>query len=190
MFKTLSLALIFGLAVTGLAAQRGKKPTVAEAQAFVAAAEKRLLDLANKSSRASWVQSNFITDDTEQIAADANKDLLAATTDLATEATRFDGLDLPADLRRKLLLLKLSLTLTAPRNPAAQEELTRIAVSLESDYGKGKYCPEGEKGRCLSLNDMERTLASSRDPQEMLKIWRGWHAIAPPMRARDRKSVV
>ncbi len=189
MSKTVSLALILGLAVTALAAQRAKKPTVVEAQAFVEAAEKRLLDLANKASRAAWVQSTHITDDTEQMAAETQKDLLAANTDLAVEATRFNGLKLPYDVDRKLKSLKLSITLPAPRNPAAQEELTKISVSLESDYGKGKYCPEGEKGKCLSLNDMERILASSRNPEELLKIWRGWHAVAPPMRPRYQRLV-
>ena len=41
--------------------------------------------------RADWVQTNFITDDTEKIAAEANKDLIAATMELAKAATRFDG---------------------------------------------------------------------------------------------------
>jgi len=48
-------------------------PTVAEAEKFLARAEKTLSDLIIKANRASWVQSNFITDDTELLAADANK---------------------------------------------------------------------------------------------------------------------
>ncbi|MGH9675629.1 MAG: hypothetical protein ACRD36_00890, partial [Candidatus Acidiferrum sp.] len=39
-------------------------PTVAEAQAFLEEAEQRVFDLGNKQQRASWVQENFITDDT------------------------------------------------------------------------------------------------------------------------------
>ena len=113
-----------------------------DAAAFAEAAEKRLLELWIKESRASWVQSNFITDDTEKMAAEAKKDVIAATTELAVAATRFDGLALPYDVARKLKLLKLSLTLPAPRNPAEQTELTEIAASLESDYGKGKFCPD------------------------------------------------
>jgi angiotensin-converting enzyme len=30
-----------------------------------------------------------------------------------------------------------------------------LAASLEGDYGKGKYRPDGDKGKCLSLGDME-----------------------------------
>ena len=46
-----------------------KRPTVAEARAFIEAAEKRLQELAIKFDRASWVQANFITQDTEKISA-------------------------------------------------------------------------------------------------------------------------
>jgi len=191
---TLLVALALGASAQAPAAAREKSkvsagPTVAEARAFVDAAEKRLLDLSIKSGRASWVQLNFVTQDTELIAADADQAVNAATTELAAEATRFDTLKLPEDVARKLKLLKLSLDLPAPRNPAEQAELSQIAASLQSDYGKGRYCPEGETAKCLDLSQMERILAASRDPNELLRVWRGWHAIAPPMRKRYERMV-
>src|ERR1051326_4714023 len=85
------------------------KPTVADAEKFIADAEKKLNDLGIKSSRAEWVKSNFITDDTESLAADANEKNIAAVTELAEASRKFDGLDLPADVARKIKLLKLSL---------------------------------------------------------------------------------
>src|SRR6266508_2795409 len=134
------------------------KGTPAEAEKFIADTEKRLFDLNVKFSRADWVKSTFITDDTEALSADANKDVIAATTELADQSRRFDGLDLPYDVSRTLKLLKLSLTLPAPKDPTEREELTRLAASLEGDYGKGKYCPDGDKGKCLSLGDMEEIM--------------------------------
>src|SRR5215475_16199714 len=47
------------------------KATVAEAEKFIAEAEKKLLELGVKSNKADWVKSNFITDDTEYLSADA-----------------------------------------------------------------------------------------------------------------------
>jgi peptidyl-dipeptidase A len=158
------------------------KPTADEAEKFVTEAEKRLLDLAIKSGRADWVKSNFITDDTELLAADANKNFIAAVTELAEASRKFDGLQLSADTARKLKLLKLALTLPAPSNPSEREELTKIAASMEGDYGKGKYCPEGEEGKCLTLSDMEPIMARSRDAEELKRIWLGWHAVSPPYR--------
>src|SRR5688572_1250986 len=65
----------------------GSPATAAEAEKFVLEAEKRLLDLSIKSSRADWINSNFITPDTEALAADAKKEYIAAATELA-EASR------------------------------------------------------------------------------------------------------
>ena len=154
--------------------------TQAEGEKFVADAESRLLDLNIKFARADWVKSTYITDDTESLSAEANKDLIAATTELAEQSRRFEGVNLSPDSKRKLKLLKLSLTLPAPKDPRERDELTRIAASMEGDYGKGKYCPEKEK--CLSLGDMEEILANSRNPEELKKIWLGWHQVSPPYR--------
>jgi len=156
--------------------------TKEEAEKFMADTEKRLMDLSIKAGRADWVKSTFVTDDTEELAAAANENLIAATTELAEQAHRFEALDLPADTKRKLKLLKLSLTLPAPKDPAERAELTKIAASMEGDYGKGKYCPEGDKGKCLSLPDLEQIMANSRDPEELKRAWVGWHQIAIPIR--------
>src|ERR1700737_5512565 len=48
-------------------------PTVAEAEKFVSETEQKLFELGNKAQRAAWVQENFITDDTEQINAEAGE---------------------------------------------------------------------------------------------------------------------
>ncbi len=173
-------------------------PTAEEAAAFVEQAEKRLLELTNKLGRAAWVKANFITDDTEQMEADFTNELTAVGVELATKAARFNGLKLPYDVERKLNLIKLGLSLPAPNNAAEREELTNISVSLDGDYGKGKYCrKEGEAEKCLSLNDLERTINTSRDYDQLLEAWKGWHntpmAFQPPdpnMRERYVRQTV
>ncbi len=167
----------------------GAKGTPAEAEKFIIDAEKKLFELNLKYSRADWVKSTFITDDTEALSADANNAVIAAVTELADQSRRFDGLDLPYDVARKIKLLKLSLVLPAPKDPAERDELTKLAASLEGDYGKGKYCPEGDKGKCLSLGDMEEIMANSRDPEELKRIWLGWHQVSPPYRKNYARFV-
>jgi peptidyl-dipeptidase A len=167
----------------------GSAPTVAEAERFISQAETRLLDLWIKSGRASWVSENFITDDTEQISADADAAVKAATAELANEAKRYEKLPLPPDVARKFKLLKLSVDIPAPRDPAAQAELAKIDASLDSDYGKGTWCPDDKKENCKQLPDIEKILANSRDPKELLAAWKGWHAIAPPMKKRYTRMV-
>ncbi|HEY8223932.1 MAG TPA: M2 family metallopeptidase [Pyrinomonadaceae bacterium] len=189
--RRLGLVVLFALAmvlclmnscVNNTQPSTGANATAAEAEKFIDDAEKRLLDLNLKYQRADWVKSTYITQDTEELSAEANKDVIAATTELAERATRFERLELKPDVQRKLKLLKLSLTLPAPKDPAEREELTKIAASMEGDYGKGKYCPDGEKGKCLSLGDMEEIMGNSRDPEELKRIWLGWHQVSPPYR--------
>lgn len=185
----------FGQATIGspLAAPPAKKSTndtsSAEAQRFITQAEARLLDLWIKNERAAWVSENFITDDTESIAADADAAVKAATADLAMQARRYENLPLPPEIARKFKLLKLSVDIPAPRDPAAQAELAKIAASLQGDYGKGTWCPDDNPKNCMELTDIEKILATSRDPQELLKAWKGWHAVAPPMRQRYARLV-
>jgi peptidyl-dipeptidase A len=183
-FRSL-LWLVLCLILTGFGISQNtrtvKPPTLAEAKAFIEEAEARLMTLSIDASRASWVQSTHITEDTEILAAQANERAIAAGVDFAKRATRFDGLKLPSDLARKMKLLKLSLTLAAPSNPKESEELTRLVASLEATYGKGKYCPDGQE-KCLTLEDLTRLLANNRDPKQLLDGWVGWHRIAPPMR--------
>jgi peptidyl-dipeptidase A len=172
-------------------AQAPGKPTVAEAETFMKKAEEQLQVFGVKASRASWVQENFITDDTEILSAEAQEKLTAIVTQLALQARRFAGVKMPPELARKFMLLKLSLTAPAPNNDAERAELTRIATSLDADYGKGKYCkPQADgKQKCLSLNDLSRILATSTNPDELLDAWMGWHKISPPMRQRYARFV-
>ena len=168
-------------------------PTVAEAEEFMRNAEIRLNDLSVKASRASWVQSNFITDDTEIMSADANEALIGATTELAKQATRYDHLKLSDELSRKMLLLKLSAAVPAPApsDPKELAELARIGTSLEADYGKGQYCPKTGKhaGQCLEIGEIEKIMATSTDPDELKDLWVGWRTVGPPMRDRYTRWV-
>ncbi|HEV2762926.1 MAG TPA: M2 family metallopeptidase, partial [Pyrinomonadaceae bacterium] len=157
-------------------------PTVAEAERFMGETEKRLAELGVQLARAQWVQATYITDDTEALSAEANKVYIAAVTEMAEKARRFDQLQMPEELSRKFKLLKLALTLPAPSDPAEREELTKIAAGLESAYGKGKYCPDGDQSKCMALGELEKIMAESRDPEELKRVWIGWHQVSPPYR--------
>jgi peptidyl-dipeptidase A len=165
-------------------AKSATKPSVESAQKFVAEAEAKLLALAIEQQRAEWVKSTYITDDTEQLAARANQRLIEANVDYAKRATQFDRLQLPADVRRKLMLLKLAITLPAPSDPAKAEELTQITARMEGAYGKGKWAHEGKDGKeeTLDITALGRLMAESRDAALLRDAWVGWHAVGAPMR--------
>ena len=164
-------------------------PTQQEAREFTDAAEQRLLELWIRQQRAQWIQETYITNDTEEMAAEADEAVKAATSEIAAQARRYETLNLPPDVARKLKLMKLSVDIPAPRDPALSAELSQINASLQSDYGKGKWCPDGPSGKCLPLNDLENIFTESHDPKELLRAWQGWHSIAPPMRKRYERMV-
>jgi peptidyl-dipeptidase A len=168
-------------------AQSASKPTVAEAQQFMNQAQARLNEIQIKAARASWVQENFITDDTQALSADLQDQLTAATTELIEQAKRFDSLSLPPELARQFMLLRLSLTAPAPKDPALRKEMTQIAASLDGDYGKGKYCPKPDS--CLDITAIERIMGESQDPNERKDLWVGWHKVGAPMRTRYSRFV-
>jgi len=165
-------------------------PTAAEAARFVAEAEARLAAINVDANRASWVQSTYITHDTQILSARENEKLINAGVELAKHAARFDGLELPHDVRRKLEIIKLSLTSPGPADPALTAEMTRIASELEAAYGAGKYCPPGKSGEdCLDISEITNILRTSRDPKKVLDAWEGWHTVSPPMRDKYTRFV-
>ncbi len=151
-------------------------PTRQEAERFVKDAEARLEALLIKSQRNEWVAENFITDDTQQITAEANEELLKATGELALAARRYNGLTLPADTARKLKLMQLTMMIPDDQERA---RFTRLATRMTSAYGTAKYCPQQHgdtKPACLALDDLEKIMAESRDPAQLKDAWVGWHA--------------
>src|SRR5690349_16267810 len=71
-----------------------RKATPEEARTFIDNVEQKLLALNVESGRADWIKSNFITEDTETMAAKLDERTIAATVDYAKQSTRFDGLTL------------------------------------------------------------------------------------------------
>src|SRR5437763_4183183 len=180
------LALCF-FALAMVVAAQTSEPTVPEAEAFMKKAEAQLGELSVKGNQANWVHDNFITDDTEALAAKTNDEITAVTTELVEQSKRFDGLRLPSDLARKFLLLKLSLTAPGPKDPALRKEMSEIAASLESEYGKGKYCDAS--GKCLDITAIEKLMGENRNPEQLKELWTGWHAVGAPMRKRYARFV-
>ena len=177
----------FGLVVAIAFPVRAQQPTVAGARRFLAHAESTLYDLSVKGARADWVANTYITFDTEELTAEAQEAYGNATRDFATRARRYERLRLPADLRRKFLLLKLSLPAPPPPDPREAADLTRLTTSMQADYGRGTYCRTPTA--CLQITDIERILATSRDPAELLDVWRGWYGISAGMRDRYGRFV-
>jgi peptidyl-dipeptidase A len=163
----LSAALVLIVGCAGARAPESadarRAPTVEDARKFLGDVDKELRRIWTASSRASWVNQTFITDDTDALSASAEEENMAYLGRVIKEATRFDGLALPPDLARQMHLLKIGITLPAPEDAAKRSELANLEITMQSAYGKGKYCPPRLQGKCLTLNDLEKTMATSRN---------------------------
>jgi peptidyl-dipeptidase A len=182
--------LLAAIVIASSAALAGQSPrpatqaaSPAAARAFLDEVNRELLRVTNASNRAGWVQSTYITPDTEALAAEANEALINKVTDYAKQAVRFDKVSLPPIERRQMDVLKKQLTVSAPADPKEAQELTQILASMEGVYGRGTYCPPGKTGdECLDIEKVTEILAENRDPKRLQEVWEGWHTISIPIR--------
>ncbi len=187
------LGVVFTVVIAALSARAQDKqlaaPTAAEAQAFLDRANAELLKVNTAANHAEWIDETDITDDTEAVAALLNEQATALTLAITAESRRFDRVDLPADLRRQIMLLQVNAP-AAPKDPKLLAEQTQLAAQLTGMYGKGKYCPTpGSTEGCLGIDATSEIMAHSRDPQELTKLWVGWHAIGAPMRQKYARFI-
>src|SRR5436853_7812162 len=125
--KRMLLVALLATAISGCnngSSSAGSAATPDEAKKFIDNVNATMLKLRLESSQASWVQATYITDDTEAISARANQVYIDTMAKFAKDAVKFDKVEVPADIRRQLNLLKLSLTMVTPADPKEGEELT------------------------------------------------------------------
>src|SRR5690349_11212867 len=129
MFLAASAAIAL-LACGPAAAAPQARPTPADAKAFVERAETQLAAMSEYANRAQWVRANFITTDTEWLEAKVSGEQKELVTRLAKEAAKFNGVKADPATTRKLMLLKLYLSLPAPDRPGAAAEVARLNTKL------------------------------------------------------------
>jgi peptidyl-dipeptidase A len=162
------------------------RPTAAEAAAFVAATEDELKRAGEESARINWIYSTYINFDTEWLVTKQNERDTEMQVRHATDAKRFNGVNVAADVRRKLEFLKRGLTIPAPQTPGAAGELAQIQTRLTSTYSTGKI--EVDR-RTVSQNETEKLMRELRDPDALADVWTKWHAVARPMKADYARMV-
>ena len=155
-------------------------PTSADALAFLDEVERQFTALGQEAARIGWVNETYINFDTDWLAANIGARITELGVKYAKQATDFDDVDVPADARRKLELLKLGLTLPAPEKPGAAQELSEIATRLGSTYSVGKIEFEG---RTVPQAETEELMRRLRDPNKLEDVWTKWHDYAKGMKA-------
>jgi peptidyl-dipeptidase A len=157
----------------------GDFPATTEgAASFVADAERQLAELSEEASRIAWTRATNITYDTMWLESRINAQMTELQVRLAGQAARFNDVEVPADVRRKLNLLRLGIVLPAPSRAGAASELADITTRLDSTYATGKF---QYQGREITLDEANILIAESRNPAETKALYEGWRTVSPAM---------
>ncbi len=183
----LALLVIAGLSLSACkrdpSPDTGSAPKDETADQFIGRVNAELKALYPELSASQWISNTYITDDSQLIAAKANERFLTQLNRWLEQAKRFEGQDMSPQTARAINLLKIGIAMPPPKDPAKLSELTRIATDMEGMYGSGTYCKtEGDAKSCRQLGELEDVLRSDRNYDRQLDAWRGWHAVATPMR--------
>jgi peptidyl-dipeptidase A len=156
-------------------------PTAEDAKQFVDDTEQQLYDFSLDASRIYWINANFITDDTDALAAKVGAEGTTMSVQAAIDAAMFNDVQgLDAVTRRKLDKLRGGIVLPAPTTEGAATELNEIATKLNSAYGKGKGTLNGEE---INGSDIEAAMGTNRNPEELSEMWASWHSnVGAPMK--------
>jgi peptidyl-dipeptidase A len=175
------LVSVFALAASLAIAVPAAAQSTADADAFVAKAEKELGDFTVYNAQVQWINNTYITQDTDAVAARVGAEGTEMSVKYATQAAQFMKLPgLSYDTKRKLEILRGGLTLPAPTTEGAAKQLNDIATKLNSEYGKGKGTL---KGVAINGSDIEAEMGTNRDPEQLKEMWASWHTnVGSPMR--------
>ncbi|WP_299074421.1 M2 family metallopeptidase [uncultured Paraglaciecola sp.] len=198
MSKTYPLSAIMLALSVGLTACNQNTPSVEptastpvvtadDAKQFVDTAQQKLGKLSLPSAQAAWVYQTHINQDTAALSAYFSEKYGSLSSLLAKQAADFNKVEVDADTRRKLDLMRNSLVLPAPAAPEKSARLSQITSDLEGMYGSGKYCRSDND--CMSLTDMSNIMSTSRDEALLLEMWQGWRTVSPPMKALYEEEV-
>ena len=156
-------------------------PTKADADTFIANAEKELAGFSTFYAQVSWINATYLTDDTDAVAASVGGRGTELQVRLATEAAKYMNIpDLSPDTKRKLDILRGSLVVPAPTTPGAADELATLTTKQQSQYGKGKGTLRGQP---INGSDIEAEMGTNRNPDELKEMWESWNNnVGSPMR--------
>jgi len=185
--KKLFLLIAIAAIVTSCSQTSEQTKSENDLEIFLEQIEKDNLSEGPIVSSAYWIGSNFINHDSQNIVADYSKRYTLKSLENSRTASSFNNLETSDSNRRKLELLKSSFVMPPPLDENLASELSSISTKLEAMYGSGEYCYKD--GSCFDLEAFEQIIDSSRNPDELLMAWNGWHEVGKPMKSMYMRMV-
>jgi peptidyl-dipeptidase A len=149
-------------------------PTVDDAREFVERVEESNREFGEYSARIAWVNSTYINYDTNWLRTKSRAEGTERGVRFANEAKRFNELDLPDELRRKIDLIKLRVNLPAPEREGAADALAELSTRMSATYATGKIELDGVE---TPRNVLENLMGEVGDPDRLREIWVKWREV-------------
>ncbi|WP_119392742.1 M2 family metallopeptidase [Taklimakanibacter lacteus] len=186
--QTAFAVALFSAVLTWPAMVQAQTATVEEVSRFVRDAEKQGFDFSIDLNRAEWINSTYLTDDTDALAARFGAEQTEMAVRFALQAAKYQDVPgLTPDLERKLKILRIRIGLPAPTTPGAASELSAIKTRLQSSYGRGKGTLNGKE---INGSDIEEEMGKPHTPAEYSEMWTSWHDnVGKPMKADYERLV-
>lgn len=174
-----ALATLVALALAAGCARQdggatGGPADVDDAREFIERVEAFERDFGEYSARIAWVNATYINYDTDWLNTRASAEATEQGVKFANEAKRFNDVELPDEMRRKIELIKLGLNLPAPEREGAAQELSAINTRMSSTYATGKIELDGRETPRV---DLEELMGTIRDPERLQEIWVKWREV-------------
>jgi peptidyl-dipeptidase A len=169
----LAVSLLAGLPVSIAAAET--------ADEFVTRINQELRDRSRENSAAGWVQATYVNRDTQLLSALADERYFEALGKAVEESKQFDGKPMSAASRRAIERLRLNVSAPPPNDPAKRAELAALLSGMKGQYASAKYCKTGATA-CLDEVQLKTVMEKSRNYDELLDAWQGWHDQARGLR--------
>lgn len=173
-------------------------PSEKKAKEFVDRVEAAYRVAGEEAARIQWVNATYINYDTNWLAAKNAAKLTTMAVEFANEAAKFDDSKVSPDLRRKLNIMKLGITLPAPTTEGAADELAEITTRLGAAYSTGTIALDdaaykadlmalrGEDGdpsaAKVRQDEAEVLMRRLRDPKKLAEVWTKWNDYAMMMK--------
>jgi peptidyl-dipeptidase A len=182
-------AVLVGLiACAGCSERASSPPEQRTAAEFVAQVNTEMSELGRELAAAGFAYATYINPDTEYLNAKASERYLEYFSKAAEAATAYEKDTADGTTARAIQLLKLGVSAPAPRDPQKLAQLSALMSKMEGMYGAAKYCPEGPES-CKDQTALTQIMARSRNYDELLDAWTGWHNTARPLRSNYAQFV-
>ena len=150
-----------------------------------------------ESSNAAFRKATNITDENSKYAAETSRIFTDIMNGWRRNASRINITNASADTKRQF---KLLLTTSTPKSEDVIKDILKVGTELENIYSLGRIPYDGKKVKSIKVSKnttllsldkhLHEILAHSRDPEELLYVWKGWRdAVGPKLKHKYTRYV-